>query len=107
MLRLLTRTTAFLLLATAFVMAVVDATRSIADQQVALTPLGQTLFSLFPRQFPVLEPAVTRHVHPFLWDPVLLNVLLLPTALVAAALALMLFWLTRTRARPIGFSNRD
>ncbi len=103
MFRFLARFLGLALLAAGFVGLVIDGTRSIANNAVSLTPLGEVAFRLFPRSFPLLEPAVTRHVHPFLWDPVLLNLLLLPAGLVAFALGALLLWLGRKPPEPIGF----
>lgn len=46
------------------------------------------------------EPAISRYVHPFLWHPVMVTVLLLPAWLVFGALGIGLWLLTRLRARP-------
>jgi hypothetical protein len=82
MLRTLTRWMGYLLLAAAMGLGIYDGARSIAGAGLEATPLGAAAFWLFPKHFPILEPAVTRHVHPLLWDPVLLNLFLLPAALV-------------------------
>lgn len=103
MLRFASRLAGFLLVAAAFVGFVVDGARTIANAELAFTPLGQVLFRLFPEHFPILEPAITRHVHPLLWDPVLLNVLLAPAAVVACILGALLLWLGRTPPEPIGY----
>jgi hypothetical protein len=95
------------LVAVAFVLAIIDGTASLANSELRLTPLGKTAFELFPTSFPVLQPAVERHIHPLLWDPVILNLLLLPTAAVAFGLGLLLFWLGRPRPPLIGYSSRD
>jgi hypothetical protein len=103
MLRFLARATGLLLLAAGFVGLVIDATRSIANSRVSFTPLGELAFTLFPKSFPILEPAVTRHVHPFLWDPILLNFFLLPASVVGFALGAILLWLGQKPAEPIGY----
>lgn len=77
---------------------VIDGARSLDQSSVVLTPLGAALFWLFPRQFPIIEPAITRHVHPALWDPVLLNVFLLPAVIVCFALGALLLVLARRGA---------
>ncbi len=82
MLRTLTRWMGYLLLAAAMALGVYDGARSIAGARLEATPLGTVAFWLFPKHFPILEPAVTRHVHPLLWDPVLLNLFLLPAVAV-------------------------
>ena len=79
MLRLALRIGGFVLLAGAFVALVIDGTRSIAGDAWMATPLGATAFWLFPTKFPILQPAVERHLADWLWDPVLVNFFLLPT----------------------------
>jgi hypothetical protein len=103
MIRFTLRLVGFLLLAIGFVGLVVDGTRSIANGELTFAPLGQVLFQLFPDSFPMLEPAITRHLHPFLWDPVVLNFLLLPASVVGFVLGLLLFWLGQKPPEPVGY----
>ena len=103
MLRFLARMVGLLLVAAGFVGLVIDGTRSMANSTVSFTPLGELAFLLFPKHFPILEPAVTRHVHPFLWDPILLNVFLLPASVVGFALGALLLWLGQKPEEPVGF----
>lgn len=103
MLRFLARALGLLLVAAGFVGLVIDGTRSIANGELSLTPLGQVAYTLFPTSFPLIEPAVTRHVHPVLWDPILLNFFLLPAALVAVLLGGLLIWLGQKPEEPIGY----
>lgn len=103
MLRFLSRFLGLLAVAGAFVGLIVDGARTIANAQLDYTPLGQILFQAFPDHFPMLEPAITRHVHPFLWDPVLLTILLAPAALVSLGIGLILMWLGRKPVEPIGY----
>ena len=102
MFRFLLRVLGFLILAAGFVGLVIDGTRSIANSQVILTPMGELAFSLFPRSFPLLEPAVTR-LSPVLWDPVVRTLLLLPASVAGFALGALLLWLGRRRPEPIGY----
>lgn len=104
--RLLLRVAGFLLLAAGFVSLVLDGTRAIANSAVAFTPLGTTLLTLFPKSYPQLEPAVARHLHPLLWDSLLLHLLTAPTFAVAALAGAVLMWLGRRPAEPIGFSTK-
>lgn len=97
MIRFLARVLGFLLVAAGFVGLVVDGTRSIANGAVSFTPLGEVA-----RLFPGIEPFVTRHLHPVLWDPVFLNLFLLPASLLAVALGALLLWLGRRPAELIG-----
>jgi len=70
----------------ALVALVVDVTRSIGKLQLAITPLGQTWYSL--NRYSLIEAqAFVRHnleslVGNWLWDPVIELVLLLPAWLV-------------------------
>lgn len=82
MLRTLLRLTGYGVLAAAMAVGLYDGARSVSVSGLEVTPLGAAAFWLFPRQFPILEPAVARHLHPLLWDPVLINFLLLPAVLV-------------------------
>ena len=67
-------------------------------------PLGQSCFS---DAGPVTHAGTggTRHIHPALWDPVLLTILLWPAALVAFVLRLLLLWLAAKTRRPIVISR--
>ena len=82
MLRKCAQLLGWILIATGFCVGVLDGTRSIADNAVELTPLGASGFWLLPKYFAMLEPAITRNIHPLLWDPLLINILLLPTVVV-------------------------
>jgi hypothetical protein len=99
MLRTLIRWMGYGLLAAAMALGVLDGARSISVSSFEATPLGAAALWLLPRHFPLLEPAVTRHLHPVLWDPVLLNLLLLPAAAAAFGLGGLLLALGRP-ARP-------
>ena len=103
MFRFLVRMLGLLLLAAGFVGFVIDGTRSIANGRLIFAPLGEVLFAAFPKMFPLIEPAVTRHVHPALWDPVLLNFFLLPASVVAFVLGAILLWLGQKPVEPIGY----
>lgn len=103
MLRFLSRFLGLLAVAGAFVGLIVDGARTIANAQLDYTPLGQILFQAFPSHFPMLEPAITRHVHPFVWDPLLINLLLAPAALVGFGIGLVLMWLGRKPVEPVGY----
>ncbi|KAA2244378.1 hypothetical protein [Salinarimonas soli] len=106
MFRFLARLVGFLLIAAGFVGLVVDGTRSIANTAVMFMPLGELLFAAFPKTFPLIEPAVTRHIHPFLWNPILLNLFTLPASLLAFGLGVLLLWAGRKPVEPIGYLAR-
>lgn len=100
------RVFAYLLLAAAFAVLVIDATRFIESDKLVLTPLAQAGVVLVSMTPGAIESFVEVHVPAFLWDPVCLWVLRLPAFLVLAAIALALFRLARPRPRGLGFHMR-
>jgi hypothetical protein len=103
MFRFVARFVGLILIASGFVGLVIDGTRSIANSALSFTPLGEVAFRLFPASFPLIEPAVTRHLHPLLWDPVLLNLFLVPASVLGFVLGALLLWLGRKPEEPIGY----
>jgi hypothetical protein len=87
MLRFLARTLGLLALVGAFAAAVVDGARSIANNDWSMTPLGATLGRVAPAKLAAL-PALAGKVSPKLWDPVLIDVLYLPTSIALAVLGI-------------------
>lgn len=103
MIRFFVKLVGLLLVAAGFIGFVVDGTRSIANYEITFAPLGEVLFQLFPTTFPMIEPAIARHVSPFLWDPILLTVLLWPASLVSFVLGIVLIWAAQKRVEPVGY----
>jgi hypothetical protein len=106
LIRIFIRILGLALLAGAFAAGVIDGARSIAADQLSLTPMGATAYWAFPNKFPLLQSFV-EHINPLLWNPVLLHILMLPTWLVLGILGLGLMYVTRKRPPPIGHSNRS
>jgi hypothetical protein len=94
------------LLAAAFAVLMIDATRSIASKSLIVMELGQTASSLAPAKLASLQDAVKNHAHPFVYDPILVDFLRLPTFLFIAALGALFFRLAREPRPKIGFSSR-
>ena len=97
------RMSAFVLLAASFVAAVMDGARSLANSTLDYARLGATAFRLFGDGYLALQPAIERYVHPFLWDPVLVNLLLLPTSLVLLVTGLVCHRIGQRSASSIGY----
>ncbi len=93
------------LIAAGFVGLVIDGTRSIANGAVMFTPFGEVAYRVFGERYLLLQPAIERHVHPVLWDPVVLNLTLLPASVVAFFLGVLLLWLGQKRPESIGFAT--
>ncbi len=96
----------FLVLAAGFVATVMDGARTLAAGQLSYAKLGETGFRLLGERFLLLQPAIERHIHPLLWDPVVLSLLLAPTSLVLLALGLILHRLGRVREPRVGAVTR-
>ena len=106
MIRLFVRLLGLALLAGAFAACVIDGARSIAADQLLFTPAGAAAYWAFPNKFPLLQSFVERRIHPLLWDPILLHILMAPTWAVLGLIGAALFYLVRRRPPPIGHSNR-
>ena len=100
MLRLLVRALGVLLLAGAFAAAVVDASRSLADQQFTVTPMGLALATMFPSKFELWSAAAQTRLPHFVWDPILLWVLYAPTFIDLGVLGVALTSLSRPPRQP-------
>jgi hypothetical protein len=66
---------------------------------VRLTALGQLWYWLHPGSLNLSQAVIERYVHPFLWDPVIINVLLAPAALVFLAIGIAFGLIFRRRKR--------
>jgi hypothetical protein len=106
MLRFLARSCGLVLLAAGFAALIIDGTRSIAASALMISPFGDMCAYLFPRLFPLLQPAVERNLHPLLWDPILKGFLMAPSWVVLPAFGFLLLWMAKRRRIAIGHSSR-
>ena len=106
MFRLFLRFLGLCLLATAFVTLVGDVTRSVAGARLTVTPLGEALMELAPGKSALAQAFVARSVHPFLWDPLLVDLMRLPVWLAVGAIGSLAIRLGRKPAPRFGFSSR-
>jgi hypothetical protein len=102
MLRLLFRLLAMLALAVAVIMAVLDATRTIAAEQLVLTPLAISWTTVSPDTLEATRSFVQNRMHTLFWDPVLVGILDLPGFIVFAAVAFLFYAIGRKPRRRIG-----
>jgi hypothetical protein len=106
MIRFLFRFLATISLAVAVVMAVIDATRTVAANDWVMTPLGASWMAVSPDTLDKAQSALAA-IHPALWDPIMLFVLKAPGFVVFAGLALLLYALGRRPARRLDpFAHR-
>ena len=66
---------------------------------VRLTALGQLWYWLHPASLNLVQAVVERYIHPFLWDPIIINVLLAPAALVFLIIGILFALIFRRRKR--------
>ena len=99
MIRFLFRFLATIALAVAVIMAVLDATRTIAAGDWVMTSLGASWLAVSPATLESTQKSVETWVHPALWDPVALFVLKSPGFLAFAVIALLLYALGRKPQR--------
>lgn len=104
--RFLLRFVGYLSVAAGFVALVIDGARSIANAGLRFTPVGEVLIAVVQGRYQLIQPAIERNIHPWLWDPVLLTLLRAPAAGAALVLGFMLLWLGRRPDEAIGIVTR-
>jgi hypothetical protein len=105
MIRFLFRLLGFLALAGGFIALVYDGTKSIAGTSLVFTPLGQMWNNIHANSLLLLQPAIERHVAPWLWDPVVLSILTAPAWLVLGILGAILMLIGRKKKPLIGYAR--
>jgi hypothetical protein len=100
--RFLFRLLTLLSLCLAVIMAVLDATKSIALSSLQPTPLGALFFDLAPGVLEAMRQALETGPAAFLWDPVALAVLRVPGFIVFAVLAFLFYAIGRRPAARAG-----
>lgn len=90
MIRFVFRLLAALVLAAAVVMAVLDATRTVAAGALVMTPLGESWSAAFPASLAAIETLLQAKVQ-WLWDPVILTMLKLPGFAILGLFAFLLY----------------
>ncbi len=99
LLRLLFRLGGYVMLACALVAIIADASKSIAQSELVLLPLGQLWFDQSPDTLNMAQAAIQRHVSPFLWDPIIQTLLTWPVWGVFGLFGLIFLWLGSRRNR--------
>lgn len=102
MIRFLFRLLSMIALAVAVILAVLDATRSIAANALVTTPLGESWLSALPKSLETFQSMVENSLGQTMWNGIVLYLLTLPGFAVFAALALIFFAIGRRRVRRIG-----
>jgi ABC-type Fe3+ transport system permease subunit len=105
MIRFVFRFVGFCILAAAFVALLYDGTKTLAGSQVYFTKLGDTWNTVHSTSLQLLQPAIERHVSPWLWETVVLNILTAPTSLVLGILGALLILIGRKKKPLIGYGR--
>lgn len=99
MFRALLRLLSMVFLAVAVIMAVLDATRSIAANSIVATPLWASWATTSPTTLQSFEQSVSERLPPFVQDTVIDGILTLPGFAVFGALALLFYLAGRRPSR--------
>ncbi len=84
---------------------VIDATRSLAINQMVITSLYQQWEEIHKDSLAAAKLSVQTHIHPIAWDPLLTALLSWPSWALFALIGVILLWLGRKRKRTQIFSN--
>jgi len=103
MIRFVFRFVGLLILAGGFIALIYDGTKSIAGSTLVFTPLGQIWNNVHSSSLQLLQPAIERHISPFLWDPIVLNILTAPAWLVFGVIGAVLMLIGRKKKPLIGY----
>jgi hypothetical protein len=97
---LLLRVLGSICLLIAMVAVVIDAIKNISviDGDWIFTSLGDQWSKLSPHSLATVESVVQARAVPFLWDPIITELLRAPTWEAFGVLGFVLFWLGRRRA---------
>lgn len=99
MIRFLFRVLALAALAVAVIMAVIDATRSIAISKFDPTPLGGYWFEYAPDSLAGLQRFLIDNGVAFLWNPTMLTLLKVPGFVAFLVLSFLLYAIGRRPTR--------
>jgi hypothetical protein len=95
----------FFVLAAAFVALLYDGTKTIAADQISITPLEQIWAYLDATSLQRLKDAVSQSASVWVWDSLFATVLTAPAALVLAVLGALLMLIGRKKRPLIGYSR--
>ena len=102
MFRFIFRLAAMVSLSVSVIMAVLDATRSVAASALVMTPLNTSWLAISPDTRSAFESFVSDKINPLLWDGAIAWVLNQPGFAVFAAVAFLLYAIGYRRQRRSG-----
>jgi hypothetical protein len=97
--RLIIRTFGLILIFIAIVVGVLDLIDSYNGNGFTLMDVGSLWYSTHPSSLQLLQPAIARYISPFLWDPIMVTILLWPVTSVLGLPGAFFVLLTRRKTR--------
>ena len=107
MVRFLFRLAALASLAAAVILAVVDATRSVAASALVVSPLRESWQAAAPESLTSAKASIENGVHPYAWVTVDGLILAAPGFVVFGLLSILLYAIGRRQARRPSYSLAD
>ena len=65
----------------------------------SIPDIGSLWYRFHAESLLLLEPAVSRYAHPYLWDPIMLEILIAPTGLVLFLFGILIIIMTKLFSR--------
>ena len=65
----------------------------------SIPDIGSLWYRFHAESLLLLEPAVSRYAHPYLWDPIILEILIAPTGLVLFLFGILIIYMTKIFSR--------
>ncbi len=65
----------------------------------SIPDIGSLWYRFHADSLLLLEPAVSRYAHPYLWDPIILEILIAPTGLVLFLFGILFIYMTKIFSR--------
>ena len=69
------------------------------SSKFSIPDIGSLWYRFHAESLLLLEPAVSRYVHPYLWDPIMLEILIAPTGLVLFLLGVSIIIMSKIFSR--------
>jgi hypothetical protein len=105
MLPILPRALGTFILALGFVVLNYDVSKTLELRGLHVTKIGDAWSALHSTSLQLLQPAIERHVAIWVWDPVVLTILIAPTWLVLGILGSIFMLIGRKKKPLIGYGR--
>lgn len=97
--RWLSSITGWLFLLIAITIGVLDVNSWIMSEKFVLSDIGSIWYSIHPTSLQVIEPIVSRYIHPGIWNSFIMTILLWPAMLAFGLIGLVLVLFSRHKTR--------